>query len=136
VKHWWYIQYQKSKFDYCRLLYFKKSLHERADNDLNTLRRVLSQKEQESQQKQFRLESRIHELEDLQQSLKSITVEFVYNRKIDNFPYIAGLTNINSSDSSVSPHPPAPTPSNLPPPPPPLPTSMVPAPPPLSNQLS
>lgn len=97
------------------------SLHQRADNDLNTLRRVLSQKEQEAHHKQYRLESRIQELEDLQKSLRN------------------GLITLNSSES-ISPHPPAPTPSIMmtsinsgpPPPAPPLPKSVVPPPPPIS----
>uniref|UniRef100_A0A915KV00 Formin-like protein n=1 Tax=Romanomermis culicivorax TaxID=13658 RepID=A0A915KV00_ROMCU len=85
------------------------SLQQRADNDLNTLRRVLSQKEQESQQKQFRLESRINELEELQKSLKT------------------GLSNLSSGESSSPPHPPAPAP---PPPAPPIPSTLAPPPPP------
>lgn len=91
-------------------------MHQRTDNDLNTLRRVLSQKEQESRQQQSRLESRIQELEKVQQSFR------------DGLSTVSSAMDTNSSTATIV-HPPAP----IPPPPPPPPLKAPPPPPPPST---
>lgn len=47
------------------------SVHQTTDNSLNTLRRALLEKDKEARLEQNRLESRIHELEELQKSFRS-----------------------------------------------------------------
>lgn len=66
---------RKENFEIFRK-FFSQSLHQRTDNDLNTLRKVLSQKEQESRQQQSRLESRIQELEEVQKSFRGKKINY------------------------------------------------------------
>lgn len=54
-------------------------LHQKTDNEMTTLKRTLTQKEQESKQQQSRLESRIQELEDLQKNLKGINFCYAFH---------------------------------------------------------
>jgi hypothetical protein len=44
-------------------------LYQKTDSEVNTLHKVLSQKDQQSRQEQSRLESRISELETIHQSM-------------------------------------------------------------------
>lgn len=48
-----------------------QALREKNNVEVDTLRRELNKKDSEARQQQMRLESRIHELEDLQKSLRS-----------------------------------------------------------------
>lgn len=53
------------------------ALHQKTDSEMTTLKRTLTQKEQESKQQHSRLESRIQELEEMQKNLKGIRSIFV-----------------------------------------------------------
>ncbi|VDO96818.1 unnamed protein product [Soboliphyme baturini] len=94
----------------------QRSLHQKTDNDLNTLRRVFTQKEQEARNQQSKLESRIQELENLQKSFKSMA-----SVNATSEPPPAPNLNINSAPAA--PVPAAATvvvpPPIIPPPPPP-----------------
>lgn len=72
---------------------FSQELHKQTDEELNTLRRAVSQKEEESRQRQSLLESKIQELEVLQSTLP--------RGKSEN-PYLINLCLAVSASTNTS----------------------------------